>query len=310
MLMKIRVAAVQPRSHHGPDEERNIEQALKWMDEAARQGADLVVFPEGYPGPTNPANRYDAFGPLAERARSLGLHVVAGRIEPVEGEQGHHVCLHLIDDSGVSAGIYRRTSPVGPYVYKDLDIWQVDYVDSPEPPQVVSTRLGRIGMLVCSEVYVPELSRLLARRGPDLDVGNACAGLEHHADAVVGEAHVEGAHVDHAIRHAGLGQGQKPVYQDADIHVGVLHVDAHDARGAVGRGLEVAFGIEALVGVGEALEVTGRPDGVGGADGHVAREPAEHRVDVDVRARVWVARGARETGVRPGDAHATPLVHS
>jgi len=170
MLMKIRVAAVQPRSHHGPDEERNMEQALKWMDEAARQGADLVVFPEGYPGPTNPANRYDAFGPLAERARSLGLHVVAGRIEPVEGEQGHHVCLHLIDDSGVSAGIYRRTSPVGPYVYKDLDIWQVDYVDSPEPPQVVSTRLGRIGMLVCSEVYVPELSRLLALQGADLIV--------------------------------------------------------------------------------------------------------------------------------------------
>jgi predicted amidohydrolase len=168
--MKIRVAAVQPRSHHGPDEERNIEQALGWMDEAARQGADLVVFPEGYPGPTNPANRYDAFGPLAERARSLGLHVVAGRIEPVEGEQGHHVCLHLIDDSGESAGIYRRTSPVGPYVYKDLDIWQVDYVDSPEPPQVVSTRLGRIGMLVCSEVYVPELSRLLALQGADLIV--------------------------------------------------------------------------------------------------------------------------------------------
>src|SRR3972149_3956574 len=83
----------------------------------------------GRPAPTTPANRYDALGPLAERARSLGLHVVAGRIEPVEGEQGHHVCLHMIDDSGVSAGIYRRTSPVGPYVYKDLDIWQVDYVD-------------------------------------------------------------------------------------------------------------------------------------------------------------------------------------
>jgi predicted amidohydrolase len=168
--MKIRVAAVQPRSHHGPNEERNIEQALGWMDEAARQGAELVVFPEGYPGPTNPANRFDAFGPLAERARSLGLHVVAGRIEPVEGEQGHHVCLHLIDDSGQSAGTYRRTSPVGPYVYKDLDIWQVDYVESPEPPQVVSTRLGRIGMLVCSEVYVPELSRLLALQGADLIV--------------------------------------------------------------------------------------------------------------------------------------------
>jgi predicted amidohydrolase len=80
------------------------------MDEAARQGADLVVFPEGYPGPTNPANRYDAFGPLAERARSLGLHVVAGRIEPVEGEQR----CRLRDRRLGEALIYRRTSPVGP----------------------------------------------------------------------------------------------------------------------------------------------------------------------------------------------------
>lgn len=168
--MKITVAAVQPRSYHAPEEERNVEQALRWMDRAAEQSADLVVFPEGYPGPTNPQSRYDATGALAERARELGVHVVAGRIEPVAGEGGHHVCLDLIDDTGTVAHTYRRTSPVGPYVYKDLDIWQVDYVEGHEPPQVVTTRLGRIGMLVCSEVYVPELSRVLALQGADLIV--------------------------------------------------------------------------------------------------------------------------------------------
>jgi predicted amidohydrolase len=168
--MKITVAAVQPRSYHAPEEERNVEQALRWMDRAAEQSADLVVFPEGYPGPTNPQSRHDATGALAERARELGVHVVAGRIEPVAGEGGHHVCLDLIDDTGTVAHTYRRTSPVGPYVYKDLDIWQVDYVEGHEPPQVATTRLGRIGMLVCSEVYVPELSRVLALQGADLIV--------------------------------------------------------------------------------------------------------------------------------------------
>jgi predicted amidohydrolase len=168
--MKITVAAVQPRSHHGPEEERNVEQALSWMERAAGEGAELVAFPEGYPGPTNPANDYDSLGPLAERAASLGLHVIAGRIEPIAGADGHHVCLSLIDDTGAVASTYRRTSPVGPYVYKDLDVWQVDYVEGPEPPQVVNTRLGRIGMLVCSEVYVPELTRLLALQGADLIV--------------------------------------------------------------------------------------------------------------------------------------------
>jgi omega-amidase len=168
--MKIKVAAMQPRSHHGPEEWRNVEQALSWMDRAAEQRTDLVVFPEGYPGPTNPANDYDALGPLAERARALGLHVIAGHIQRIAGSDAHHVCVSLIDDTGTVAATYRRTSPVGPYVYKDLDIWQVNYVEGPEPPQVVDTRLGRIGMLVCSEVYVPELSRLLALQGADVIV--------------------------------------------------------------------------------------------------------------------------------------------
>ena len=168
--MKITVAAVQPRSHHGSEEERNVEQALGWMDRAAEQGADLVVFPEGYPGPTNPSSHFDATGPLRERARSLGVHAIAGRIEPIAGAEGHHVCLDLIDDTGAVAGTYRRTSPVGPYVYRDLDIWQVDYVEGGEPPKVIQTRLGRIGLLVCSEVYVPELSRVLALQGADVIV--------------------------------------------------------------------------------------------------------------------------------------------
>jgi predicted amidohydrolase len=127
-----------------------------------------VTFPEGYPGPTNPANRYDAIGPLCERARALELHVIAGHISPTDG--GHHVCLSLIDDAGTVRSTYRRTSPVGPYVYQDLDIWHVDYVEGTEPPSVVETRLGKIGMLVCSEVYVPELSRLLAVQGADVIV--------------------------------------------------------------------------------------------------------------------------------------------
>jgi predicted amidohydrolase len=166
--MKITVAAVQPRSHHGAEEERNVEQALGWMQRAKEAGADLVTFPEGYPGPTNPANRYDAIGPLCERARALELHVIAGHISPTDG--GHHVCLSLIDDAGTVRSTYRRTSPVGPYVYQDLDIWHVDYVEGTEPPSVVETRLGKIGMLVCSEVYVPELSRLLAVQGADVIV--------------------------------------------------------------------------------------------------------------------------------------------
>ena len=166
--MSVRIGVVQPRSLTGKDEHRNGAEALAWLERAARAGAELVVFPEGYPGPVSPGNSYDAFGPLAAKAAELGLHVVASRIVPVAG--GHALELALIDDTGAVAGAYRRTTPVGPYIYHDIDAWGFDYVASDVPPHVVETRLGRIGLLVCSEVYPPELSRLLALQGADLIV--------------------------------------------------------------------------------------------------------------------------------------------
>jgi predicted amidohydrolase len=164
--VQIRLAGVQPRSGSGADEVRNATEALDWLDRAADAGADLILFPEGYPGPANPANRYDALEALAERAAARRVHVVASRVE--EGDEGHFMTLHLINDAGDTVGVYRRTTPRGPYVYRDLDAWAFDYVEAPEPPQVFETSLGRIGLLVCSEVYAPELSRVLALQGADL----------------------------------------------------------------------------------------------------------------------------------------------
>lgn len=163
----MRIAAIQPVGNTGDHEVRNLADALEWLDRAADAGADLVAFPEGYPGPTNPVNRYDSLTPLREKAAERKLHVVAGGIEPA-ADGRHHVLLHLIDDTGALLGPYRRTTPVGPYVYRDVPAWDFDYAESSDALPVFETRLGRIGLLVCSEVYVPELSRVLALAGADL----------------------------------------------------------------------------------------------------------------------------------------------
>jgi predicted amidohydrolase len=163
------LAAVQPRAFSGVEEEKNIDEAVRWLERAGRAGADLVLFPEGYPGPTNPANSYDAMARLRAAARSLRLHVVAGGLASA-GDGTHYVTNVLIDDEGELFGTYRRTTPVGPYIYRDIPAWNFDYVASSDAPQVFETRLGRIGILTCSEVYVPELSRTLALQGADLIV--------------------------------------------------------------------------------------------------------------------------------------------
>jgi predicted amidohydrolase len=164
--MSFRLAAVQPRSYTGADEVRNIDHAVDWMERAHAEGAELVMFPEGYPGPTNPDSHFDALPVLSAKAAALGLHVVAGSIEPA-GRGRHYVVLHLIDDRGVVAAPYRRTTPLGPYIYRDIPTWGFEYEAAADEPLIFDTRLGRIGLLVCSEVYVPELARGLALKGAD-----------------------------------------------------------------------------------------------------------------------------------------------
>ena len=162
----IRVVAVQPRSGMGDRERHHVDDVVDWIERAADDGADLVVFPEGYPGPTNPANEFDAFTPLAEAAARRRVHVVASRIEPA-GE-GHHMTLQLIGDEGQTLGVYRRMVPRGPYVYHDIPAWEFDYVEASGDLPVFPTRLGTIGLQVCSEVYASESSRVLALKGADI----------------------------------------------------------------------------------------------------------------------------------------------
>ncbi|MCW2684879.1 MAG: Nitrilase/cyanide hydratase and apolipoprotein N-acyltransferase [Blastococcus sp.] len=160
----MRVAAIQPRTHVGPDAARNVDDAVAVIARAADAGADLVVFPEGYPGPTNPADLYDGLGPLQAAAAEHRVHVVAGHLTATDGDK-HMVSVSLIDDEGRVLTRYDRTSPPGPYIYQDIPEWNFDYQESHAVPAVIDTRIGRIGLLVCSELYVPELSRLLALRG-------------------------------------------------------------------------------------------------------------------------------------------------
>ncbi|HEV8643786.1 MAG TPA: carbon-nitrogen hydrolase family protein [Methylomirabilota bacterium] len=166
--MKVKLAVVQPRTRLGPEEETNVKEAVRYIEAAARRGAHLVLFPETYPGPWTDRIRYDPLGPLAAQAKASGVWVVAGTSEPVPGSADgyYNVCL-LIGSDGDLVGKYRRTSPPGPYIYKGGPFWDFNYTPADDLP-VFETPLGTIGILICSEVFVPELSRILALKGAEI----------------------------------------------------------------------------------------------------------------------------------------------
>ena len=171
----IRLGLIQPRSFWGSEEEQNVAAALDWLHRCAESSVQLVVFPEGYPGPTNPINRYDALPPLAEKAAQLGLHVVAGNIEPAT-EGGYHVAVHLIDDHGQTTGSYRRTHPRDTHVYRDIEMWGFDYRGSSKTRRSSSRLLLDASDCWFAVRYIPELSRALALQDADVIVYPAGGG--------------------------------------------------------------------------------------------------------------------------------------
>ena len=166
--MKLKIAVVQPETLTGDDAPKNVERAVAYIRQAAREGAKLVALPETYPGPYTVPLTYSPDEALSAVARDENVYVVGGALEYVhEGESGHgtcYNCLYLWGPDGTRVGKYKRTSPPGPWIYEGGKFWDFKYREADELP-VFDTEFGRIGILMCSEVYVPELSRIMALQG-------------------------------------------------------------------------------------------------------------------------------------------------
>lgn len=163
---KARLATVhfRPQSRKGAME--NCREFAPWIEQAARDKADLVVLPETLtlygnglsyleaaepvPGPST-----DYFGGLAKKHN---LYLVVGLVER-EKHLIYNVAV-LIDPEGRVAGKYRKvTLPRG----------EVEGGITPgEEYPVFETRFGKVGLMVCYDGFFPEVARQLAARGAEV----------------------------------------------------------------------------------------------------------------------------------------------
>ena len=170
MARSVRLGVVQPRTWYGPDEERNVEEAVRYIAQAGAAGVDLLLFPENYPGPYTHDNRYEALAPLLEAAARHRVGLAAGTsLETAPGSGRYNIAIVLAGPDGEIRGTYLRTHPPGPYIYEGGDLWDFTYEEADDLP-VFDMGWGTVGAIVCSEVFVPELARVLALKGAELCV--------------------------------------------------------------------------------------------------------------------------------------------
>ena len=164
--MAFTLGLVQPQGYRGADEEKNVDRAVEYIDEASDRGVELLCFPEGYPGPFSGPRRFDPAEEIRSKAASAGIYTVYGGFE--ETPDGVYTTQFLIGPDGQEVGKYRRTMPAAPAFYeKILEIDHHDLAWGNRVP-VFETELCTVGIVVCSELFSPELSRVLALKGADV----------------------------------------------------------------------------------------------------------------------------------------------
>jgi predicted amidohydrolase len=162
----VNIAVLQPIAHPHPDDARNVADAVGFIERAAGEGAHFVVFPETYPGPWQTPVTFDPTEEMVAAARRCGVYVVFGTLQPLDERRAYNAIV-MADPAGGDPAVYLRTHPPGPWIYTGGDYWDFEYVASDQMP-VFETEHGTVGLAMCSEVYMPEVTRALALKGAEL----------------------------------------------------------------------------------------------------------------------------------------------
>ncbi len=167
----MRIAAAQPPASDGPGEAR-VGEALGLVEAAAGAGAGVVVFPEGYPGPLRASERFDATPEIRGAAERHGCAVCWSRIEEVDGR--HRMVAYVDRPDGRESMRYERAHPATGDVHPTLSGVPLAPGDGFGIAEVGGIR---IGVLICSELWLPEVARILALRGAELILAPAGGGF-------------------------------------------------------------------------------------------------------------------------------------
>lgn len=181
------------------DRERNIDNAIELVREAAGRGAGLILLQELF---ETPYFCIDQHASLFELAQPLETHSWLPRFQALARElgvvlpvsfferagQSHFNSVAMIDADGTLLGRYRKMHiPDGPG-------YQEKYYFSPGDLgfKVWDTRVGRIGVGICWDQWFPECARAMALMGAEILLYPTAIGSEPH------DAGIQSA--DHWIR--------------------------------------------------------------------------------------------------------------
>ncbi|RLI42127.1 hypothetical protein DRO69_10725 [Candidatus Bathyarchaeota archaeon] len=172
MLKEITVALAQISCKVG-DKEYNLDVMRKKIKQAKSKGANLVVFPElaltGYVVRdlvyelAEPIPRGESIRRLEEVSKKEDIHVVFGALE--RSEKAHATLYNtavLLGPNGF-IGKYQKMHLPTHSVFEEKRYFRLGY----QAP-VFETEIGKLGLIICYDIFFPEITRLLRLKGSQL----------------------------------------------------------------------------------------------------------------------------------------------
>ncbi len=159
------------------DRARNLDTAIRLVNESADLGAKLIGLPENFAfmGPEElrlaGAETLDGptLGALRDVARRRGVYVLAGSIaEKVDAPKKTANTSALIAEDGSIVAVYRKIHLFDVQIPDGARYAESEVVVAGDKVVVAPTPLGRIGLTVCYDLRFPELYRKLAQLGAEV----------------------------------------------------------------------------------------------------------------------------------------------
>lgn len=210
-----KIAGIQMAS--GPNVQANLDEAAKLIEEAVKQGANLVVLPENFAlmSMTELERVGYAEKPgegimqefLRNQAKKHGIWLVGGTIPMKCDTKGkaYAACL-LFNDQGEQVARYNKIHMFDVLIQDNDETYtESDTTEMGDEIVVVDTPFGRLGLAICYDLRFPEMFRTMIDHGMEI-----CA-LPSAFTAFTGKAHweplVRARAIENLIYVVAAGQG-------------------------------------------------------------------------------------------------------
>jgi len=172
MPKEVNIALAQIASRVG-DKEANIKTMEKTITQAKRKGANLIIFPElaltGYvvrdlvyelaePVPNGPSIQQ-----ILKVTKKQNVHIIFGMIErSIKAAAILHNTAVLVGPNGF-IGKYQKMHLPTHSVFEEKRYFRPGY----QTP-VFETEIGKLGLIICYDIYFPEITRVMRLKGAQL----------------------------------------------------------------------------------------------------------------------------------------------